>query len=384
MDFSLTPQEQDVLNDARAAYPALAACAAEADRDMRFPVEDLPDLLRHGLLALAIPKKDGGRGASTVAYVLACETIASADASLAIAWVMHIACGWEIAHELPEPARGDVLRDIVQNGAFVCIAGAEGRNEDGSPAPLKVVPEGGGWRLDGRKGFASGSEAATYVLTGGTDPEGKHQSFLVRMDSPGVSITERWDGMGMRASASNGIGFSGCMVSEGYHLTSSYKAGDFRNTSALFGLGLAATALGIGRAALDFTVEWSRKRPMSDAKNIRLGDMDVRLEAVRSLLWRAAGEADRDAAAAEPWVDRAKTLAVETAQQVTVDALRVCGGNAFRQKYSLERNARDADALLLQGQRPDQLRIGLAHRLLADSEPDDAHHPNAPAKGPAE
>lgn len=381
MNLSLTTEEQSVLSDAQAAYPAIAARAAEADRAMRFPVDDLPDLLSHGLLALAIPKRDGGRGASTVAYVLACETIASADASLAIAWVMHTAVGWEIAHALPEPALGDVLHDIVHNGAFVCIAGAEGRKPDGSPAPLKVASEGDNWRLDGRKGFASGSEAATYVLTGGADPNGDHQSFLVRMDNPGVEITERWDGMGMRASASHGLAFKDCIVPNDYHLTSSYKTGDFRNTSALFGLGLAATALGIAKAALDFTVEWSRKRPMTDSKNIRLGDMDVRVEAVRSLLWRAAWQADQDAATAEPWVDRAKTLAVETAQEVTVDALRVCGGNAFRQKYSLERNARDADALLLQGQRPDQLRIGLAKRLVSNGEPDDAHHPVAPAKG---
>jgi alkylation response protein AidB-like acyl-CoA dehydrogenase len=63
-------------------------------------------------------------------------------------------------------------------------------------------------------------------------------------------------------------------------------------------------------------------------------------------------------------VDRAKTIAVETAQEITIDAMRVCGGHAFRRKYALERHARDAAGLLLQGQRPDQLRVGIAESLL--------------------
>jgi len=363
MDFDLTPEEREILEDARAAAPALAGRAAEADRAMRFPTEDLADLRRHGLMALAVPVEFGGRGASTVAYTLACENIAAADASVAVAWVMHTACGWEIAHSARPEMRRQWLDEIVCGDAFICIAGAEGRNADGSPAPLTVTNVDGVWALDGRKGFASGSEAASHVLTGGKDTEGAHQSFLVPMGHPGVRIEDRWDGMGMRASASHGIVFERCAVPEEWRLSSSYK-GDFRNTSALFGLGLAATSLGIAQAALDFALEWNRGRTLSDANRMRLGDMSVRVEAVRGLMWRAAWHADRAPEACEPWVDRAKTLAVETAPQVAQDALRVCGGNAFRQRYALERHARDAAALLLQGQRPDMLRAAVADRLL--------------------
>lgn len=378
MDFTLTPEEQCVLDDARAAAPHLAARAAEADRATRFPIEDLDDLRRRNLLALAVPKEHGGRGATVSAYVLACETLAAADASVAIAWVMHTACGWEVAHTARPETRRSVLEGVIQNGDFICIAGAEGRGPDGAPRPLQATPQGEGWRLDGAKGFASGSEAATWVFTNGTDPEGNHQSFLVRMDSPGLAITDRWDGMGMRASASHGLSFDGCIVPEAYHLTQSYKTGDFRNTSALFGLGLAATALGIAQAALDFAAQWCRARNLNDLSRARLGEMDVRVEAVRSLIWRAAGHADADARAAEPWVDRAKTMAVEAGQQVTLDALRVCGGNAFRRRYALERHARDAMALLLQGQRPDTLRVGLANLHLADADAPGGHHPTQP------
>lgn len=368
MDFSLTQSEQHVLDDAQCEAPTIAARAAAADRAMRFPIEDLEDLRRANLMALAVPEELGGRGASTVAYVNAGEVIAAADASLAIAWVMHIACGWEIAHSAHPRTRDQILHDVISNAAFICIAGAEGRLPDGKPAPLQVRRDRGGWTLDGQKGFASGCEAATYVVTGGATRTGKRHSFIVRMDNPGVHISERWDGMGMRASASHGLAFDKCFVPESHRLTADYKSGDFRSTSALFGLGLAATALGIAQAALSFAIEWNRDRTMPDANRVRLGDISVNVEAVRSLVWRAAWEADRAPAACESWVDRAKTLAVETAQRVTIDAMRVCGGHAFRQRYPLERHARDAAALLLQGQRPDQLRAGIAsHLLTADS-----------------
>jgi alkylation response protein AidB-like acyl-CoA dehydrogenase len=367
MDFALTPTEQAVLCDAIAAAPSLAARATDADRAMRFPVEDLGDLRAAGLMALAVPAAQGGRGASTVAYVNAVEVISAADASLSIAWVMHTACGWEIAHSAQRATADNVLADVLMRGAFICIAGAEGRLPDGSPAPLICRREGENWILHGHKGFASGCEAAMYVVTGGADEAGNRHSFILRMDNPGVRISECWDGMGMRASASHGLAFEGCVVPDAYRLTGDYRSGDFRNTSALFGLGLAATALGIANAALAFAVEWNRTRAMSEANKVRLGDISVRIEAVRAVVWRAAWEADREPAACEPWVDRAKTLAVETAQLITIDAMRVCGGHAFRQKYPLERHARDAAALLLQGQRPDQLRIGIAESLLKEA-----------------
>lgn len=364
MDFSFTNTEQSVLDDALAVAPAIAARAAAADQEMRFPVEDLPYLLRANLMALAVPQSHGGRGASTVAYVNACEIIAAADASLAVAWVMHTACGWEIAHSaIPDTAKV-VIEDVLQNGAFICIAGAEGRLPDGSRAPMQCRQDGTDWILDGQKGFASGSDAAKYVVTGGADHDGARHSFVVRMDNPGLSISDRWDGMGMCASASHGLAFTNCRVADSWRLTGDYRSGDFRNTSALFGLGLAATALGITRAALEFALPWCAKRELSEANKVRLGDISVRTEALRSLIWRAAWEADRDPSGCEPWVDRAKTLAVETAQEATIETMRVCGGHSFRRKYPLERHARDAAALLLQGQRPDQLRIGVADSLL--------------------
>lgn len=364
MDFRLTEAEQSVRDDAARVAPLLADRAREADRLMRFPCEDLADLNSAGLMALAVPRDHGGRGASTVAYVTATEILAAADASLAIAWVMHTACGWEIAHSADTATADAILADVLQNAAFICIAGAEGRLPDGSPSPLKCRLDNDFWVLDGHKGFASGCEAAAYVVTGGTDAEGARRSFIVRMDNPGVSISECWDGMGMRGSASHGLAFRDCRVPESYRLRGDYREGDFRNTSALFGLGLAATALGIAQAALDFTIAWNRSRTLSEPNKVRLGDIGVRIEAVRGVVVRAAWEADQQTAASEPWVDRAKTIAVETAQEITIDALRVCGGHAYRQKYELERYVRDAAGLLLQGQRPDQLRIGIADSLL--------------------
>lgn len=364
MDFRLTDDEQSVMADAVRVAPLVAGRAGEADRQMRFPREDLADLHTAGLMALAVPRDHGGRGASTVAYVNATEILAAADASLAIAWVMHTACGWEIAQSA-DPATADpILSDVLQNAAFICIAGAEGRLPDGTPSPLKCRNDGEAWILEGHKGFASGCEAATYVVTGGTDEEGVRHSFVLRMDNPGVSISECWDGMGMRGSASHGLAFHNCIVADSHRLRGDYRDGDFRNTSALFGLGLAATALGIAQAALDFTVAWNRTRTLSESNKVHLGDISVRIEAVRGVVLRAAWDADRDTGACEPWVNRAKTIAVETAQEVTIGAMRVCGGNAFRQKYALERHLRDAAGLLLQGQRPDQLRVGIAESLL--------------------
>lgn len=366
MDFGLSCEEHAVLNDALRVCPALADRAADADQSTRFPREDLMDLHRANLMALAVPVEYGGRGASLLACTLACERLASANASVAIAWVMHTACGWEIAGHAHPETRDHVLKEVVSRGAMICIAGAEGRHPDGSPCPLSVTPEGENWRLQGRKGYVSGSEAAVYVLTGGKTSAGEHQSFILPMETPGLSIADPWDGMGMRASASHGLAFDGVVLPESCRLPGSDKTGDFRNTSALFGLGLAATGLGLARASVEFTLQWSRRKALSETARNRLGDMAIKTDAARALLWQAAWTVDHCPETGESWVDRAKTLAVETAQSVTVDAMRVCGGSSFRTRYPLERYVRDASALLLQGQRPDMLRIAVADHLLSE------------------
>ncbi len=117
-------------------------------------------------------------------------------------------------------------------------------------------------------------------------------------------------------------------------------------------LTLAPTYLGLTQAAYDFTVDYLSGRlaggpppgeRIAPLKQYAVTELFIRLEAARALLYRAISEAQLDPA---PEALRralaANRTVMETAAQVTADAIRVCGGRSRLKPLPLERYYRDA------------------------------------------
>src|SRR3984893_6020557 len=175
--FRLEDAEAEMANAARRfGRRRLAPRAAQYDRDATFPIENIRDLHAEGRLAICVPKDEGGGGAGFRAYCLAASELGRYCGATALSWNMHVCSTlWTgaLADDLPMSAsdrdahntrRRMHYRRILENGAIY----AQPFSEGGAAAAGVVAfgtearPVEGGFRVSGKKIFASLSGAADY------------------------------------------------------------------------------------------------------------------------------------------------------------------------------------------------------------------------------
>jgi alkylation response protein AidB-like acyl-CoA dehydrogenase len=215
----------------------------------------------------------------------------------------------------------------------------------------------GGYRIDGRKIFASLSGAADfYGLLCTLDKAGATQRdalyLAVPAASPGVSVCGDWDPLGMRGRVHNTLLFKGVFVPDSARLM---PEGLYSQAEARFPhmfTTLSPTYMGIAQAAYDFTVQYLRaelpgmspvKRRMYPTKQNAVAEMRIKLEQTRALFLQSIREARID-----PDDDTRQRLyaahysVMENANAVCALALRTCGGQAMLKSLPLERLYRDS------------------------------------------
>src|SRR6185295_17361595 len=108
----------------------LAPRAAQHDRDASFPIENFRDMHREGLLAICVPREDGGAGAGFRAYCLAAAELGRYCGATALSWNMHVCSTlWTgaLADDLPMSAEERAVHNrrrkvhyqrIVRDGAI--------------------------------------------------------------------------------------------------------------------------------------------------------------------------------------------------------------------------------------------------------------------------
>jgi alkylation response protein AidB-like acyl-CoA dehydrogenase len=254
--------------------------------------------------------------------------------------------------------------DIVNNGTLYAQPFSEpGSKIAGGPGVWETVatPVEGGWRLNGRKHFASLSGAAdVYTVTAtelpaGADGGGAFSDtvFLgVRADSPGFTITGSWDPLGMRATVSRTLELDDVFVpDERQVMPRGIYAQMARRWPHMF-LTLCPTYVGVAQAAFDFTVAYLRgevpgtkgaPRRRNTTKQLAVAEMRVQLDHVWSLFLQAIGEAGVDPPkAARLRAFSTQYTVMEACNDICRLAIRTCGGGSIARAYPLERYYRDS------------------------------------------
>ncbi len=187
--------------------PVLAANAARYDAEGCWAQESYEHLRENGVLGLAVPTELGGMGATIrQTSIVLCE-LAKYCASTALALSMHqhvtAFTAWRYRREMPG-AEATLRRVVDDRIVLVSTGGADFTSPRGNA--LKVD---GGYRVTGRKIFASQSPAGTVMSTmfAFDDPEQGRRvlNMAVPFAEPGVTIHDTWNAMGMRATASNDV-----------------------------------------------------------------------------------------------------------------------------------------------------------------------------------
>src|ERR1700744_6571639 len=152
IDFELSEEQALVRDTARGfAERELAPRAAARDHSGEFPVAELRALAELGLLGVNIPEALGGAQAGVVAYSLAMQEIAAADASVAVAMAVTNMVG-EVIVRFGTEAQQKELVPLLTSGA--AVAGAFGLSEPqagSDPGAMATTARrtASGWRLDG-------------------------------------------------------------------------------------------------------------------------------------------------------------------------------------------------------------------------------------------
>ena len=377
IDLELGDEQRLIARTAREfAERTLAPGAAARDRNETFPEAELSALGRLGLLGVNVPEALGGAQAGVVAYSLAMQEIARADASVAVAMAVTNMVAEVIAHFGTDEQKRTFVPPLV-SGEAVAGAFALSEPQAGSdPAAMQTVARRGGrgWVLSGQKQWiTSGDRAGVMVVWARTDSGAGARgvsAFLVRGGTPGLSVGRHEDKMGLRGSTTVPLTFEDCEVGDDA-LLGQEGEGFKIAMMALDGgrIGVASQAVGVGRAALEAAVAYARERrqfgrPIADFQAIQfmLADAATVLEAARLLALRAAWLKEQGRPFARE-ASIAKLFASENAIRVCDRAIQVLGGYGYTREFPVERLFRDVRVTAIYEGTSEVQRLVIARHL---------------------
>ena len=219
MNFELS-EEQTLIQEMVREFAAsdVAPIAAKIDRDHRFPEELIPRLAELNLLGVPFPVESGGAGADYVSYVIVLEEIARVCASTAIIVSAHTSLAtWpikEFGTDAQKEAYVSKLASGALLGAFALTEPGAGTDAAAGTTTAELV--GDEYVLNGSKIFiTNGGYADVYIVTAMTDTTAGTRgisAFIVDADTPGFTVGERENKMGIRASSTTPLYFTDCRI----------------------------------------------------------------------------------------------------------------------------------------------------------------------------
>ena len=119
----------------------LAPAARQNDNEARFSTEAVDALGRAGLLGLTLPNEFGGLGLGPRTFAAVTATLAEADASVAMVYLMHMCAAATIAAARPGAAVAQILAEIASGTHLSTLAFSESGSRSHFWAPLSRAPQ---------------------------------------------------------------------------------------------------------------------------------------------------------------------------------------------------------------------------------------------------
>ena len=224
--------------------------------------------------------------------------------------------------------------------------------------------------------ITNGAYASFYTVYAKTDKDAGHRgisAFVVPRDDT-VTVDKKEDKMGQRASNTATITFNETEVPAA-NLLAQENAGFKLAMTTLDRTrpGVAAIAVGIARAALEFAIEYSKERvqfgvpiAMHQAIQFIIADMATDVEAARLLTWQSASLLDQGRSNTLA-SSHAKRFAADAAMKAATDAVQVYGGYGYIKEYPVEKLMRDAKLMQIYEGTAQIQRLVIARETLMPS-----------------
>ena len=349
---TLTQTYQEALE--RICRATIGPRAEAVDRDGKFPEDAVQALKTSGFLGAISSPDVGGLGLGLRGCAAIVSRVAEECGSTAMILCMH----YSGVAVLEKFAFDDIRRAAAGGDHLSTLAFSEAGTRSHFWIPgSKAIAVDGQVTLDARKSWVtSASRATAYVWSSRpVEADGLSTIWLVPANTPGLSINQPFEGLGLRGNDSSPVSATGVRVPRSAMLGADGKGFEIMMGVVLpvFNILNSACSVGLMNAAVSRSVAHAAGvhhtdtgASLADLPTVRsfIAQMRVKTDMVAALLRDTVTAVEAGSPEATLRVLECKTAAGETAAEVLDLAMRVCGGAAFRRETGVERYFRDARA----------------------------------------
>jgi butyryl-CoA dehydrogenase len=332
----------------------LAPHAAAREKAKRIEPEIIAELGELGFLGATTSADWGGSELDAVTYAMVLEEIAAGDGAVSTLVSVHNSPTCMVIEKYGTDAQRDRWLRPLASGQHVGSFGLTepGAGSDASNLKTRAEKRGDRYVLNGSKQFISnGTLPGSITIFAVTDPSAGKKGlscFVVPKDAPGYKVARVEDKLGQAASDTCALVFEDLEVPEDQRIGAEGEGYRIALSTLESGrIGIAAQAVGMARAALDYAIAYAKDRrafgvPIVEHQAVafRLVDAKTKLEAARQMVLHAA----RLRAAGQPALEAAcmaKLFASEVAEEICTAAIQTLGGYGYLADYPVERIYRD-------------------------------------------
>lgn len=361
MNFQLTDEQLQVQKTVK-EFAETRLLPTILERDAKGEVygngsEDLyKEMAKMGLIGLPYPKEYGATGGDYLSYILAVEEVSKVDGAMGISYSVSTSlyCG-SVDNGGTEQNKKDWIAPVAGGcyGAFGLTEPTAGSDVAGAITTAKK--DGDKYIINGGKCFITNAPLADHLIVYAlTSPElGPNKgmsAFHVTKDTPGFSIGNIHNKMGIKSAMVSELVFDNCAVDASQLLGGVEGKGFATSMKTLNGgrIGVGAQGLGIAEGAFEIARKYLMERqqfgkPLCKQQYLafKMAELKIDIEMAKFLVYRAAMDKQehRDYSISAAM---AKYAGTNAAMKVTTEAVQMLGGNGFMKEYHVERMMRDA------------------------------------------
>ena len=359
--YSFEPdEEQQMLLEAIGRYAEndLRPAGHDAEEEGVLPEKVVSKGWELGVLQASVPEAYGGFGErSAVTGVLAAEGMAYGDLAGTLAVNTPSLFVTPILLVGSEEQKQEFIPPVIEMDWLPYTAALIEYALDFDPLELKTIAkaEGDSYVLTGEKAFVPFAKDAEAMIVY-ANMDGNTQGFIVPKGVAGLSVGEEAEKlMSLKALPTYRVKLEGVKVPKANRLGGE-DGHDFQPILAAMRVGLASMAVGVSKAAFEYSRDYAKEREAFGVKIAQkqaiafmLAEMATEIEAIRMLTWEAAWKLDTGKEDAFTHAYLAATGAADMAMMVTDRAVQILGGYGYIREYPVEmwmRNGRGFATLI--------------------------------------
>ncbi|MCF8111115.1 MAG: acyl-CoA dehydrogenase family protein [Desulfobacteraceae bacterium] len=378
MDVMLSEQDRNFRDFCRDfAKQKLAAAAEKYGETDDVPRDMVKDMADAGLFKLYVPESLGGSRFSSLRVCLAREEMAGIYCPADVTMAMQGLGSYPILLAGSRKQKEKYLPKIGDGTLLTTYALTEPEaGSDVNGMKTRAEKTSDGYVLNGTKRFISNGYSADMMVVFAKTPLAENEraisAFIVEKGMKGFEVTNRLKMMAPHDLVE--LEFDNCPVPEENLLGNpgeGYKIA--MDTLDVFRMAVGAAAVGIGKRALDESLDYARRRKqfgrsISDFQTIqlKLAQMATDLDAARALVYRAAILKDRGEKISKQ-TSMAKLFATEAAYRIADEAVQIHGGIGVMHSSVVERLFREIRAMRIYEGTSEIQKLIIANTLLKES-----------------